>query len=188
MAADRDEGQIVEYAPRSPRQLARLRQELNLANPPTGIVPAAPLSASVLSWAESRTRRGKTVTKAYQLTDGAILAALGVLAIYELDKAVSAWAGSLGADLQGLNPLNWLVSGANAQTAMADLKAAAAAAAANPPTASSPGAGGSSGGGGGGSTVPSIVADRLDAQQWDLVWQRAWAQLRGHRFEIPPTL
>ncbi len=180
---DRDQGQIVEYAPRSKGELAKLRKQLNLDKPPAGVGLAQPASGAIWSHVETRLHRGKARTTTLQLTDGALLAGLGVLFIYELDKGISAWAESIGADLQGINPLNWLSSGMNAAQAAVNVRAAQQAAqeaAQNPPVAKAPSSGGSS-------NVPQVVQDKLHTNAWNDFWSSAWEALAHHRLEIPPA-
>lgn len=180
--ADRDAGQLVEYAPRSKRELARTSQALNLRQPPAGVTVAQPMSSAIWSHVETRTKRGKARTTSIQVTDGLVLAGLGVLFLYEVDKAVSAWAGNLGADLAGLNPLNWVTNGLNAASAMDSIKSAASAvaqAASAPPVASSPGVSGSN--------VGQVVDRRLGGGALGSLLSGLWTDVREHKLEIPPT-
>lgn len=179
MAADVEPGQLVPYAPRSRRVRQETARALNLANAPTGVEVATPAAGQIWARVTTRRRRGKTESSSYALPEGLIFAGLGILALYEIDKAVSAWAGSLNADLQGLDPLNWLKAGMNAQTAMVNVKAAAAAAAEQaataPPVASSPPPQHS---GGGGSNVGQVAGAKLGAANWDDFWATLGSSLR----------
>ena len=188
MAKDPDVevGQLVPYAPRSRKSLEITSRALNLRSPPTGVVVAQPASSVVASLVRSRTRRGKTETHTYQVTDGMLYAGLGLFFLFELDKFVSAWAGSVGADLAGLNPINWIQNGMNSVTAMDQIKSAeqqaanaAKKVAQTPPTATTP------------SNVGYVAGLKLGAPGWASFWEGLAAQVRSdfqqHKLEPPPT-
>ena len=171
--ADRDEGQLVPYAPRSPKERAETSRALNLKNPPAGVVMAQPASSVIASWVETKTKRRKTDTHTYQLTDGVVFAGLGILFLYELDKAVTAWAGSLGADLSGLNPSNWVAAGLNAGTAMDIIKQAEQEAQKTSPTPPP-----SKKSSGSGSNVGYVVGKKVGAQSFDQFWANLFGGVR----------
>ena len=185
MSRDVEPGQLVAYRPRSRATLEKTSSALDLAVPPTGVQVATPASGAIWTRVQTRRRRGKTESRAFAVTDGMVYAGLGLLALYELDKAVSAWGGSLGADLSGINPLNWAAAGFNAASAASAIKAAAAKAAESPPVATSPGTGSP------GSNVGYVANSKLGGPEWQAFWAdlgaRVDAAFRGHRLEIPPA-
>ena len=188
---DQEPGQIVPYRRRSRKTLEETSRVLNLETAPTGVAVATPASGQIWTRITTRRRRGgRSESHGLAITDGMVFAGLGLLGLYELDKYVSAWAGNIGADLQGLNPVNWVTNGLNAQSAMAAVKAAAAAAAAAPPpTATSPPV--PSPPSSSGSNVGYVAGQRVGASGWDQLWASMATTLerdfRQHRLEVPPA-
>lgn len=110
-----------EGAERSLRRAARF--------PPAGVSVAQSLGGEIWSRVTTRQRGRKVVTEKAAITGGLLGAGIALLALYEADKAVTGWLGSIGADLSAVNPLNWLQSGLNAAAAQQAGQSAAQAAA-----------------------------------------------------------
>lgn len=85
--------------------------------PPAGVSVAPGLGSEIWARVTTRQRGRKIVTEKVAITGGLLGAGLGLLALYEADKLITAGAQSLGADLSAVNPLNWLASGMNAAAA-----------------------------------------------------------------------
>ncbi len=87
--------------------------------PPPGVTVSQSLGGEVWSRITTRHRGRKVTTEKVAVTGGLLGVGLGLLALYEADKVVSGWLGSIGADLSAVNPMNWLASGFNAAAAQA---------------------------------------------------------------------